>query len=88
MINFIETIGFIACFCTTSSTVPQIVKMYNRNSAQDVSLATYLLSLSGVILWLVYGILLNAIPLIISNIISILLQLIVIVMILRSRYKK
>lgn len=85
MINFIEIIGLIACFCTVLSAIPQIIKIYYTHSVKDLALITYILSCSGIILWLVYGILLGSLALIISNVINLILQLIIITMIIINR---
>lgn len=88
MINAIEIIGLVACLCTTLSAVPQIIKIYQINSTQGLSLLTYILSCSGVVLWLLYGVLLHSIPLVISNIICLVFQLIIIRMIIKNNFKK
>jgi MtN3 and saliva related transmembrane protein len=86
MINYIEIIGLIAGLCTTLSALPQIIKIYKTNSTKDLSIITYLLAFSGVVLWLIYGILLFSISLIISNLVAILLQFTIITMILKKKH--
>ena len=87
MKNSIEIIGLIACLCSTLSAVPQIIKIYKIHSTKDLSLLTYILSCSGTVLWLLYGILLSSISLIISNIICLIFQLIIITMIIVNKLK-
>lgn len=87
MINFIEIIGLIACFCTALSAIAQIIKIYYTHSVKDLSLITYVFSCSGIILWLVYGILLESLSLIISNVINLTLQLIILTIIIINRNK-
>ena len=69
----IEMIEILAVLATLSGIMmsfgylPQILKMVNRKSSADVSVATYLVFHIGLWVWLLYGIALNSIPLIISN---------------------
>jgi MtN3 and saliva related transmembrane protein len=49
---------------------PQTLKIVKRKSSADVSLFTYLLFAPGAFVWLIYGISINNLPLIVSNIIS------------------
>ncbi len=66
------TIGAIAM-------LPQVIKIYKRKSAKDISLITYGFLLITAIIWVLYGIEESSFPLIISNLLgSISLLLIVI----------
>ena len=49
----------------------QTYKIIKRKSARDVSLLTYLIFGSGVTVWLIYGISIEDLPIIISNIVAI-----------------
>jgi MtN3 and saliva related transmembrane protein len=84
MVNYIELIGLAACLCTTLSALPQIIKIIKLKSAKDLSLLTYLLSCTGVALWLIYGILLSSLSLIASNVICLFFQITIIIMIIKS----
>lgn len=44
-----------AAFCTTLSFVPQVWRVWKTRSAKDISLGMYGIFVSGVALWLVYG---------------------------------
>ncbi len=48
-------IGLVAGALTTSSSIPQAVKILQTKSAKDVSAAFFILMSVGMILWLVYG---------------------------------
>ena len=80
MIEYLEIIGLIAGICSTFSTLPQIIKIWNRRSAKDVSLSMFILSWIGTILWGIYGLLAHSLSLVIANIISFLLVSSIIVM--------
>ncbi|MEW6407075.1 MAG: SemiSWEET transporter [Patescibacteria group bacterium] len=58
-------VGGIAAILTTFSFLPQVIKMKQTKSVNDVSLVTMLQLSIGVLLWIVYGIYLNN-PIIIS----------------------
>jgi 5'-nucleotidase len=72
-------IGTIAAFCTTVAFVPQIVKL-RKQGGQDLSYSMLFLYLTGVLLWLVYGIRIQAVAVIWANGLSVLLVLVSIVL--------
>ena len=65
--NSIEIIGLIAATCTTAAYVPQVYKTFKNRSAKDVSMTMYLVLLLGILLWLVYGIGHQSLPIILAN---------------------
>jgi len=64
---FIDIIGYLAGFLILISIIPQIIKSWTTKSTKDISLSRYLIYITGVILWLVYGIVLLNGPMIIIN---------------------
>ena len=60
-------IGFIAAVCTTICFLPQLLKAWKTKSTKDVSLAMFILLIFGVLMWLIYGFLINSMPLIAAN---------------------
>lgn len=78
MINSIEVIGLTAAFLTTSAYIPQAYKAWKTKSAGSVSLSMYLIMLTGVVLWLIYGIYLNSLSMILANTATIILTSIII----------
>lgn len=73
MSSNITAIGFIAAVLTTVSFLPQVFKIWQTRSANDVSLGMYLLFTVGVALWLIYGIYMQSWPIILSNLITLIL---------------
>lgn len=61
------TIGFAAATCTTISYAPQVLKLWRTRSASDISASMFLLMVTGIILWLVYGTIIGDLPLILAN---------------------
>lgn len=64
---FITTLGLFAGTLTTIAFIPQLLKVWRSKSAKDISLNTLIIFNSGVFLWLIYGIYLQAIPIIVAN---------------------
>ena len=79
----IDIIGSVAAFLTTIAFVPQVVKIWRSRSAADISLPMYVVFTLGVTLWLAYGVLLGALPIIIANCVTLLLSVSVVAMKLR-----
>jgi MtN3 and saliva related transmembrane protein len=70
-----EILGLIAGFLSTFAVLPQIMRVYKLKSAREISVIYNTMLLSGIIMWLVYGIILDLMPLIVWNIIGGLLVL-------------
>lgn len=81
----IEIIGLIAAFFTTAAFVPQVVKTWKTKEVENLSLTMYLVMLTGVVLWLIYGININSLSIILANIVTI--TLVCVIIILKLRYK-
>lgn len=80
----IDLIGYAAAFCTTFAFIPQALKVYKTKRTNDISLGMFVLMSSGVFGWLIYGILLNAWPVIAANTVTFLLAFFILV--LKIRY--
>ena len=63
----VDLLGSIAGILTTASFVPQVIKTLRSGQTRDISLAMWLSFCAGVALWLVYGIMLEAWPIIATN---------------------
>ncbi|HTB91942.1 MAG TPA: PQ-loop domain-containing transporter [Candidatus Sulfotelmatobacter sp.] len=62
----IEIIGAVAGFCTTFAFVPQLLKI-RKQGGRDLSYGMLVFYLTGVILWLAYGLLLHSPSVILAN---------------------
>ncbi|MGY8949279.1 MAG: SemiSWEET transporter [Flavobacteriales bacterium] len=82
----IELIGFIAAILTTVAFIPQVYKVWQTKSVSGMSLTMYLIFFCGVLLWLVYGLIINSLPMIIGNAVTIVLTLIILYFLLRSKW--
>lgn len=63
-------LGLLAGALTTSSAFPQLIKSYRTRSTEDLSIWFLIALLSGVTLWILYGVAVSDLPLIIANSIS------------------
>lgn len=81
----IEIIGITAGLCTSSSLIPQIFKTIKTKKAGDVSIGMFIILLIGNSLWIYYGVEKQDIALISTNILSLALN--VIMLVLKVKYK-
>ncbi len=80
-----DVIGYIAASLTTLSFLPQALHTFRTRDVSGISLGMYALFTTGVALWLVYGLLLAAWPLIVANAITLALALAILLMKLRFK---
>jgi MtN3 and saliva related transmembrane protein len=85
-LNTVGVIGIVAGIFTSYSLVPQLVKMVKEKKVEDLSLGMFLTLLIGIILWVVYGVLRDDWPIIITNSFSILLNFFI--LFLKFKYRK
>lgn len=78
-------IGLTAATLTTLSFVPQVVKTWKMKETRDISLSMFLILGIGIILWTVYGFMIQDLPVILANCVSFIF--IAIIIFLKVRYK-
>ena len=78
-----EWVGYIAAFLTTCSFVPQAWLTFRSRDVRGISLGMYSAFTAGVALWLLYGVLLAAWPIVLANAITLALALAILGMKLR-----
>jgi MtN3 and saliva related transmembrane protein len=81
-------VGAVAAIASTTSFLPQAVKIIRTRDTQGISASMYAVTVAGFMLWTTYGILLGAWPLIASNGISLLLSAFILLMKLLPRSQK
>lgn len=69
--HLVDIIGYVGCLCLTMLSLPQVYLSYTTKSTQGLSLLYLILGIITGCVYIVYGILLGAIPMIISNILPI-----------------
>ena len=82
----IEIVGVIAAILTTSAFVPQVYKTWKSKSAKELSLTMYLVLFTGIVLWFIYGYVIESFAIKLANIITGLLVLMLIYF--KLKYKK
>lgn len=80
----VDIIGSAAGTLTTLAFLPQVIKTWRTRSTRDISLGMFAAFCLGVTLWLVYGLLLMAWPLILANAVTLVLAGTVLVFKLRE----
>lgn len=87
MMDMTNLIGTLAGILTTIAFVPQVIKTWRTRSAQDISLFMFLLFSTGVLLWLIYGFVLGAMPIIIANGVTLALSLSILALKIHDMYR-
>jgi MtN3 and saliva related transmembrane protein len=80
-----EWIGYLAAILTTCSFVPQAWHTFRTRNVSGISLGMYSVFACGVGLWLAYGVMLDAWPIVAANAITLALALAILGMKLRYR---
>jgi MtN3 and saliva related transmembrane protein len=78
-----ELVGYLAAFLTTVSFVPQAVRTFRTRDVSGISLWMYSVFTVGVGLWLLYGVLLAAWPVVIANAVTLALACCILAMKIR-----
>lgn len=80
-----DLIGYLAAILTTCSFVPQAWLTFRTRDVSGISLGMYSVFTTGVALWLAYGVLLGAWPIVVANAITLALAVAILAMKLRFR---
>ena len=80
-----ELIGYLAAILTTVSFVPQVWQTFRTRDVSGISLGMYIAFACGVSLWLTYGVLVAAWPIVVANAITLALAIAIVAMKLRYR---
>ena len=80
-----DIFGYSATVLGTLVFLPQVIQIWKTKKAKDVSLLSFSMILFGTFLWLIYGLLISATPIIIVNSVIAVLSLLIIIM--KLKYK-
>lgn len=80
-----EWVGYAAATLTTSSFVPQAWLTFKTKDVSGISLGMYSAFTVGIALWLAYGLLVQAWPVVVANVITLALASGILAMKLRYR---
>ncbi len=81
-------IGLLAAICTTAAFVPQVIAILRTGNVDGISVMMYSIFTVGIALWLSYGILVNDLPMLLANSISLLLAISVLSLTVFKRWQK
>jgi MtN3 and saliva related transmembrane protein len=81
-----QVIGLAAGVCTSAASIPQIVTTIKKKKATDVSPFMFVVLLAGNSLWVWYGIQKSDFPIIATNMVSVILDLVM--LFLRFKYRR
>lgn len=82
----VSAVGLVAGACTTIAFVPQVIHTLKTRDTHAISLGMYVLYVFGIVMWLSYGLLLDDLPLILANVVTLSLSASILVLKLRHTY--
>lgn len=80
-----DLLGYCAAFLTTVSFVPQALHTFRTRDVSGISLGMYSVFTLGISLWLAYGLVLQAWPIVCANAVTLALAVAILAMKLRYR---
>jgi MtN3 and saliva related transmembrane protein len=78
--DFVAFVGYAAAVLTTLSFVPQVWHTWRTRDVSGISLGMYIVFATGVFLWLVYGFMLDAWPIVVANAVTLALAMAILAM--------
>lgn len=72
-------VGLFAGICTAISLLPQLVKIIREKKANAISYGMLGILMLGLISWIVYGFLKNDYPIILTNFLSLILNILIVI---------
>lgn len=78
-----EWVGYAAALLTTLAYIPQTIKVLRTKHTQSISLGMYSMISGGILLWLVYGWMIDSWPMIIANGTTLIMSLYIMMMKIR-----
>jgi MtN3 and saliva related transmembrane protein len=64
----IHYLGYLACFLTVISFLPQVIRTWKSRRTGDLSLGMFALLVTASSLWIIYGVIINDLPVILTNV--------------------
>lgn len=68
--RFVEAVGALAGVSTTAAFIPQVYEIYVTSDTSGLSLPMYIIFVSGVLMWILYGVCKRAGSLVVANIVT------------------
>ncbi|WON76360.1 SemiSWEET transporter [Serratia sp. UGAL515B_01] len=73
--EWVSLIGYFAACLTTLSFLPQAIKVISTRNTQGISLLMYGMFVLGVLMWLIYGVLIDNLTVSLANLLTLLFAL-------------
>ena len=73
-------VGAVAAVCTTAAFIPQVERVWRLRRADEISLTTFSLFAFGTFVWLLYGLLIDSLPVILANSVTFILAVSIVVL--------
>lgn len=67
-------VGVVAGICSTTSFVPQVIKVWREGDTQAISKKMYLVTVTAFTLWAIYGVMIGSVPIVVFNLLSLMLS--------------
>ncbi|MDB5543115.1 MAG: conserved rane protein of unknown function, partial [Hyphomicrobiales bacterium] len=83
--TWIEFVGYAAAFCTTAAYLPQVTRVWRTRKCEDVSLKMLLILMTGLALWLAFGLIKGEFSIVLANAVTFLLAGVLLTLKLRGR---
>lgn len=84
-LSFADFLGTLAGILSTIAFLPQAVRVWRTRSTQDLSLGMYVLYTAALLLWSFYGWMIGSWPLLITEALTLVLSVYILVMKLREK---
>ena len=75
----VDIFGYFAALLTTAAFLPQLIKTLKTKKADDVSSTTLIMFIIGVLSWIIYGYKIYSAPILIANLITLILNLLILI---------
>lgn len=83
--DWTSILGLVAGICTTAAVVPQLLKAWKTKVVDDVSPGMFFVLITGLALWVVYGVIKNDFPIIATNGVAFLLNSLMLFLLFRYK---
>jgi MtN3 and saliva related transmembrane protein len=85
--DHITIIGMLAATCTTIALFPQVYQIHKTKQTRDLSMPMIVIFSTGIVLWLIYGIMIHNMPIICANAITLVSCAYILAMMAKNRRK-
>jgi MtN3 and saliva related transmembrane protein len=86
--TLIKILGLVAGACTSLAILPQVITTFKTKKASDVSFFMFIVMLTGNILWVVYGFFKSDVAIIVTNFITIVLNITMLIFKVKYKHNK